>query len=62
MSRPLTEPVDLDRETLELLALEYVCACRRYYDLADCLEATTSDELLAIIEDRGPCPICHGRF
>jgi len=62
MSRPLIRPdIVFDRETLELLALEYVCACR-YYDLADYLDVTSNAELLAIIEGRSPCEMCHGRF
>lgn len=48
----------IDRESLELLALESVCACR-YYDLADYLETTTNGELLAIIENRKPCRSCR---
>jgi hypothetical protein len=47
-----------DRETLELLALESVCACR-YYDLADYLEVTTNGELLDIIEGRRHCHNCR---
>jgi hypothetical protein len=47
-----------DRETLEMLALESVCACR-YYDLADYLEVTTNGELLDIIEGRSHCRNCR---
>ena len=47
-----------DRETLELLALESVCACR-YYDLADCLGAKTNGELMDIIESRRYCHKCQ---
>jgi hypothetical protein len=47
-----------DRETLEILALESVCACR-YYDLADYLDTTTNGELLDIIEGRIRCHDCH---
>ncbi len=47
-----------DRETLEALALESVCACR-YYDLADYLEITTNAELLDIIEGRRRCRKCR---
>jgi hypothetical protein len=50
-----------DRETLEVLALDSVCACR-YYDLADYLTETPNGELLAIIEGRSQCHRCNGRF
>lgn len=47
-----------DRETLEIWALESVCACR-YYDLADYLDVTTNSELLDIIEGRRQCRNCR---
>jgi len=50
-----------DRESLEMLALESICACR-YYDLADYLDITTNAELLAIIDGEDRCPNCKGRF
>ncbi len=47
-----------DRETLEILALESICACR-YYDLADYLDIRTNAELLDIIEGRRRCHNCR---
>ena len=47
----------LDRETLEAEALKAVCACL-YYDLADYLDSTTDEELLAIIQHKVKCDIC----
>jgi hypothetical protein len=46
-----------DRETLETLALEAICACW-YYDLLDNLEITPDDELRAIIAKKTPCDHC----
>jgi hypothetical protein len=51
----------LDRESLEMLALESVCACR-YYDLADYLDITTNAELLSIIDGEDRCHNCDGIF
>jgi hypothetical protein len=48
----------IDREQLENEALKAVCACR-YYDLADYMSITTTEELLAIIEHRSMCDNCH---
>jgi hypothetical protein len=47
----------LDREQLEQLALQRVCACQ-YYDLADCLDATPSWELINIIKHNYDCSMC----
>lgn len=46
-----------DRETLEKLALEHVCAYH-YYDLADYLEITSDEELHAIIDQPCGCEMC----
>lgn len=50
-----------DRETLEALALESVCACR-YEALADYLDERSNGELLAIIDRRSRCHECNGKF
>lgn len=48
----------LEREELEKLALEKVCACD-YYDLCDNMESTSDEELQQIIDnaDKG-CDTC----
>jgi redox-regulated HSP33 family molecular chaperone len=46
-----------DRETLEQLALEQVCACQ-YYDLTDYLEITSDKELIDIIKHNYSCELC----
>ena len=48
---------DLDRGQLEKLALQEVCACQ-YYDLADCLDATSDQELVDIINHNYDCAMC----
>jgi len=48
---------DLDRGQLEKLALREVCACQ-YYDLADCLDATSDQELIDIITHNYDCEMC----
>jgi hypothetical protein len=47
----------LGRRLLELIALREVCACK-YYDLNDCLQETSEEELIEIIQNRHYCPIC----
>ena len=47
----------VNREVLEKLALEEVCACL-YYDLADNIEIESDDTLLAITEHTVVCDIC----
>lgn len=47
----------LDRETLEAMAIEAVCACD-YYDLMDCIDATSDKDLQAIIDDSS-CAVCE---
>lgn len=46
-----------DRELLEREAMAEVCACR-YYDLADTLEESPDEDLLAIIKHTRKCEIC----
>lgn len=46
-----------DRELLEKHALEAVCSCQ-YYDLADCIDSASDQELLDIINDNYDCDIC----
>jgi len=45
------------RVTLEKAALYAVCACQ-YYDLADCMDATSDQELVEIINHNYDCPMC----
>ena len=45
---------DLERDSLEQLALQAVCAFQ-YYDLADCMNETTDYELQNIINGDYPC-------
>lgn len=47
----------LDREELEAIAIDEVCACR-YYDLQDTLQETPDEDLLLIINHAIPCEIC----
>jgi redox-regulated HSP33 family molecular chaperone len=47
-----------EREQLEKAALDRVCACL-YYDLADCIDAMSDDEVKDIIENGAPCDICQ---
>ncbi|MBN9397927.1 hypothetical protein J0I05_01820 [Candidatus Saccharibacteria bacterium] len=47
----------IEREILESLAIDAVCACL-YYDLQDTLEETPDKELLAIINRTEPCEVC----
>lgn len=44
----------LDRDLMERLALDRVCACL-YYDLADNMETTSDEELLVIIWEMHMC-------
>ena len=53
----LTNEFPLDRETLEKLAFQEVCACQ-YYDLADCMDATSDQELIDIITHNYDCEMC----
>jgi len=46
-----------DREVLEHLALEQVCACL-YYDLADCIDESSDEELIAIVDGTSRCDVC----
>jgi hypothetical protein len=55
MTQELSLPTD--REVFEQIALERICACQ-YYDLADCIEETTDDELSSIIEGTFRCDMC----
>jgi hypothetical protein len=52
--RIITTSTSIDREVLEQMAAKAVCAYQ-YYDLMDCLDSTSDEELLAIIEGRYPC-------
>lgn len=45
------------REVLERLALDRVCPCQ-YYDLADCMDVTSGEELIAIIDGTSRCDMC----
>jgi hypothetical protein len=49
-----------DRELLEALALDEVCACL-YYELCDYLEITSDLELIRIIKNHHHCFTCSGR-
>ena len=53
----ITNEFPFDRELLEQLALEKVCACQ-YYDLADCLDTTSDQELTNIINQNYDCEMC----
>lgn len=50
----------LDRESLEQMALEEVCACQ-LYDLSDYLEVTSDQELINIILHEYDCELCGRR-
>jgi len=54
----LKEIEQMDRESLERLALMRVCACQ-YYDLADTISEMSDLELLDIINHRYVCDMCH---
>jgi hypothetical protein len=45
------------RVMLEKAALLAVCACQ-YYDLADCMDATSDQELVDIVSQNYDCPMC----
>jgi redox-regulated HSP33 family molecular chaperone len=45
------------RETLEKQAIDEVCECQ-YYDLADTIDETSDEDLLALINHLIPCEIC----
>ena len=47
----------LGRGVLEKTALKAVCECQ-YYDLADCMDATSSSELIDIIFGNYDCAMC----
>jgi hypothetical protein len=47
----------IGRLSLEKAALKVVCACQ-YYDLRDCLDATSSLELMHIITQNYDCALC----
>ena len=55
--KDLVKSYPIDRETLEILALEEVCACL-YYDLADSMDATGDQELIDIITHNYDCDMC----
>ena len=50
----------IGRLALEKTALEAVCACQ-YYDLVDCMDTTSSKELIDIITQRHDCEVCGWR-
>jgi len=49
--------VRLRRVVLERKALQMVCACM-YYDLADCIDEASEQELINIINRNYDCEIC----
>ena len=49
--------VRLRRVILERVALQIVCACL-YYDLADCIDEASDQELIDIINRNYDCEIC----
>ena len=49
--------VRLRRVILERAALQIVCACL-YYDLADCIDSTSDQELIDIINRNYDCELC----
>jgi hypothetical protein len=46
----------VDRELLEAMAQERVCACQ-HYELADNMQTTTDNELRKIIDSKN-CTLC----
>ena len=49
--------VRLRRVILERVALQIVCACL-YYDLADCIDEASDQELIDIINRNYDCELC----
>jgi redox-regulated HSP33 family molecular chaperone len=49
--------VRLRRVILERAALQMVCACL-YYDLADCIDEASDQELTDIINQNYDCELC----
>ena len=45
------------RVVIEKVALQTICACQ-YYDLADCIDETSDQELVDIISRNYDCPMC----
>jgi redox-regulated HSP33 family molecular chaperone len=46
-----------DRDALEREALKAVCPCS-YYDLADTVQETPDEDLMAIVTKAVPCELC----
>lgn len=57
MDKQLPQDLVTDRESLEAAAMKAVCACR-HYDLADTINETPDEDLLAIVTKSNPCEIC----
>ena len=53
----LVREVRRRRVVLEKIALQMVCACQ-YYDLADCIDESSDQELVDIINHNYDCPMC----
>lgn len=53
----MLKDLETDRESLEAAAMKAVCACR-HYDLADTINETPAEDLLAIVTKSNPCEIC----
>ena len=53
----LVREVRLRRVVLEKVALKTICACQ-YYDLADCIDEASDQELIDIINCNYDCPMC----
>jgi hypothetical protein len=53
----LVREVRLRRVVLEKVALKTICACQ-YYDLADCIDEASDQELVDIINGNYDCPMC----
>ncbi len=52
-----TQSIQIDRDSLERLALKRVCACQ-YYDLADTVCEMSDSELLGIVSHQYACDDC----
>ncbi len=48
------------RLALEKLALYTICSCQ-YYDLADCIDGTSDQELIILISGQYDCDMCGHR-
>jgi len=53
----LVDDYPLDRDLLESMALQQVCACQ-YYDLTDCIGETSDEKLIDIINHNYYCSMC----